>query len=141
MLFIDETGHDHGASPYEVLAGIAIEDRAVRAVIDQLHEAEARWFGRRYSDGRRELKGKRLLKRKVYRHHDLGVEVNASDVAALARAALDDGAGADPRMLKALAIAKLNYVASVFDICAQTGCRAFASIVETDDRDITAGPL
>ena len=35
-------------------------------------------------------------------------------------------------MLKALAIAKLEYVASVFSICAQLGCRAFASIVETD---------
>ena len=44
LLFIDETGHDHGTSPYEVSAGIAIEDRAVRAVIDQLHQTEARWF-------------------------------------------------------------------------------------------------
>jgi len=35
-------------------------------------------------------------------------------------------------MPKALAIAKLNPVASVFDICAQRGCRAFASIMETD---------
>ena len=61
LLFIDESGHDHGASPYEVLAGVAIQDRAVREVIAQLHEAETRWFGRRYSDGRRELKGKVLL--------------------------------------------------------------------------------
>ena len=70
FLFIDESGHDRAASPYEVLAGIAVEDRAVRTVIERLHEAEIRWFGRRYSDGRRELKGKRLLKRKVYRHHE-----------------------------------------------------------------------
>ena len=141
FLFIDETGHDRAASPYEVLAGIAIEDRTMRAVIGWLHEAETRWFGRRYSDGRRELKGKRLLKRKVYRHRGLNAEVNASNIATLARAALDDGARADPRMLKALAIAKLNYVASVFDICAQLGCRAFASIVETDAQPTAAGGL
>ena len=55
FLFIDETGHDRAASPYEVLAGIAIVDPTVRAVIDELHEAETGWFGRRYSDGRREL--------------------------------------------------------------------------------------
>ena len=40
-------------------------------------------------------------------------------VPVLARAALDDGSRADPRMLKALALAKLDYVASVFDICAE----------------------
>ena len=132
FLFIDESGHDHGASPYEVLAGVAIQDRAVREVIAQLHEAEIRCFGRRYSDGRRELKGKVLLKKKVFRHRVLNVEVDAVEISTLARAALDDGARADARMLKALGMAKLNYVASVFEICAQLDCRAFASIVETD---------
>ena len=132
FLFIDESGHDHGASPYEVLAGVAIQDRIVREVIVQLHEAEIRCFGRRYSDGRRELKGKVLLKNKVFRHRALSAEVEAVEIPALARAALDDGAHADARMLKALALAKLDYVASVFGICAELGCRAFASIVETD---------
>ena len=138
LLFIDESGHDRSASPYEVLAGVAIQDRTVREVIAKLHEAETRWFGRRYSDGRRELKGKVLLKRKVFRHQALNAEVDAVDIPALARAALDDGASADVQMLKALALAKVNYVASVFEICAQLGCRAFASIVETDAQP-TAG--
>lgn len=141
FLFIDESGHDRTASPYEVLAGIAVEDRTVRTVISRLHEAETRWFDRRYSHGSRELKGKLLLKSKVYRHRELKVEVDATEIAALARAALDDGARADPRMLKALAMAKLNYVASVFDICAQLGCRAFASIVETNAQPTAAGGL
>ena len=132
FLFIDESGHDRSKSPYEVLAGVAIQDHAVREVITRLHAAEIRSFGRRYSDGPRELKGKVLLKRKVYRHQKRNVEVDAADIPALARAALDDGARADARMLKALAIAKLKYVATVFEICAELGCRAFASIVETD---------
>ena len=42
-------------------------------------------------------------------------------------------------MLKALAVAKHDYVASVFDICAQLGCRAFASIVETNAHPTAAG--
>ncbi|MCY4496954.1 MAG: DUF3800 domain-containing protein [Rhodospirillaceae bacterium] len=75
------------------------------------------------------------------RGRELKAEVDASDIAVLARAALDDGARADPRMLKALAIAKLNYVASVFDICAQLGCRAFASIVETNAQPTASGGL
>lgn len=141
FLFIDESGHDRSTSPYGVLAGVAIQDETVREVIDQLHTAEVGSFGRRYSDGPRELKGRVLLKKKVYRHRELDVEVGAEDVRALARAALDHGARADARMLKALAIAKLNYVASVFDICAQLGCRAFASIVETDARPTARGGL
>ena len=107
LLFIDESGHDGKASPYEVLAGVAIQDRYVRDVISQLHEAEIRWFGRRYSDGFRELKGRILLKRKVFRHRELNAEVNAADIPALAQAALDDGARADDRMLKALGVCRV----------------------------------
>ena len=141
LLFVDESGHDRGASPYEVLAGVAIQDRVVREVISQLHEAETRSFGRRYSDGSRELKGKILLKKKVFRHREFNVEVDEADVPALACAALDDGARADARMLKALALAKLEYVASVFEICAQHGCCACASIVETDAHPTVGGGL
>ena len=90
FLFIDESGHDRVASPYEVLAGVAIQDRDLREVIGRLHEAETRWFGRRYSDGRRELKGSVLLKRKIFRHRELNAEVDEADIAALAEAALDD---------------------------------------------------
>ena len=132
FLFIDESGHDRRASPYEVLAGIAIHEQTLREVVDRLHEAEIHTFGRRYSGGNRELKGSKLLKRKVFRHRDLTADVDETDIPALARAALDGGAGADFPMLKALALAKLAYVASVFDICKRLGCRAFASIVETD---------
>jgi len=141
LLFVDESGHDRMASPYEVLAGVAIQDRVVSDVIRRLHEAELRCFSRRYSNGPRELKGSALLKRKVFRHQDFGVDVDHADISALARAALDDGAHADRRMLKALAQAKISYVGSVFDICREFGCRAFASIVETDAPPTEAGGL
>ena len=138
FLFIDESGHDRLASPYEVLAGVAIRDHVLRELIARLHDAELDSFGRRYSDGHRELKGSVLLKRKVFRHGALSAELDLADLPALARAALDDGASANARMLKALALAKLDYVATLFDTCVQFGCRAFASIVETDAKP-TAG--
>ena len=128
-------------SPYEVLAGVAIQDEALWRVINALHESERRCFGRRYSDGRRELKGSVLLKRKVFSHRALTVDVNEADIPALARSALDDGASADSRMLKALAYAKLRYVASVFDMCARFDCPAFASIIETDAQPTERGGL
>ena len=141
FLFVDESGHDRAASPYEVLAGVAIRDLALRELIARLHQAEFACFGRRYSDGHRELKGSRLLKRKVFRHAGLSGELDPADIPSLARAALEDGATASPVMLKALALAKLDYVAAVFDICTDFGTRAFASIVETDARPTERGGL
>ena len=141
FLFIDESGHDRVASPYEVLAGIAIRDSVLWDVIRSLHDAEVSFFGRRYSDGHRELKGSLLLKRKVFHHEALNAEVKEADIPRLARAALDDGASADVHMLKALALAKLRYVSSVFDICAELDCHAFASIIETDARPTAGGGL
>ena len=99
FLFIDESGHDRLASPYEVLAGVAIRDQVLRELIARLHDAEVASFGRRYSDGHRELKGAVLLKRKVFRHRALSAELDLADLPSLARAALDDGARANARML------------------------------------------
>ena len=65
FLFMDESGHDRVASPDEVLAGIAIRDSVLWDLIRSLHESELRFFGRRYSDGQRELKGSLFLKGKV----------------------------------------------------------------------------
>jgi hypothetical protein len=58
FLFIDESGQDHRQSPYEVLAGVAIHDANLWELIRELHNSEIAHFGRRYSDGTRELKAK-----------------------------------------------------------------------------------
>lgn len=131
FLFIDESGHDRKASPYEVLAGVAVEDRDLRNLILALHDAEVRHFGRRYSQGAREIKGTRMLDRRAFQHALLNAEVLADDRQGLARDALNSGATATVRHLKALALAKLAYVSEVLDICARFRCKAFASIVET----------
>lgn len=142
FLFIDESGHDKGgASPYEVLAGIAIQDRDIWNLVNALHDAEIKNFGSRYSLGLAELKGKKLLKKKVFKHSELNVTIAPEEIASLAKAVLDVGAGADERHLKALATAKLAYVREVFDICARFRCKAFASIVEKDANPTNAGGL
>jgi hypothetical protein len=66
FLFIDESGQDHKESPYEVLAGVSILDADLWDLIKELHGAEIAHFGRRYSDGERELKAKAILKRKTF---------------------------------------------------------------------------
>lgn len=141
FLFIDESGQDHKESPYEVLAGVAVLDSDMWSLIAALHDAEIKAFGRRYSNGTAELKGMKLLKKKVFHHALLNVEVAAEDVSTLARSALDDGASAGIRELKALAIAKMRYVTDVFNICARFRCKAFASIVETDAHQTSSDGL
>ena len=37
VLFIDETGHDRKASPYEALAGIAVRDHELWPMIGAVH--------------------------------------------------------------------------------------------------------
>lgn len=134
FLFIDESGHDRKASPYEVLAGIAIEDHALWNLIKAMHEAEIRHFGRRYSQGPSELKAKKLLNKSVFHHSNLNADVMPGEIPSLAKFALDDGSNATVRHLKALALAKIHYVQEIFLLCQRFQCKAFASIVETDAR-------
>lgn len=141
FLFIDESGHDRKASPYEVLAGVAIRDSALWKLTNDLHGAEISHFGRRYSAGASELKGTKLLKTKVFHHAALNAQVTQDEILELARAALDNGATANIRQLKALALAKIAYVAEVMDICRRYDCKAFASIVETSAYPTTSDGL
>jgi hypothetical protein len=141
FLFIDESGHDRKASPYEVLAGVAIQDRFLWSLVNELHEIEVATFGRRYSAGNGELKGTKLLKTKVFQQARLNVAVAPHEIPSLAKAALDDGAKAGIRELKGLALAKLRYVEAVFTLCEKFMCRVFASVVETDAPSTTSGGL
>jgi hypothetical protein len=141
LLFVDESGHDRVASPYEVLAEIAVQDRDIWNLINALHDAEIRNFGRRYSAGTAELKGTKILKKKVFAHAQLNVAIEAEEVSICARHALDHGAAATVKDLKALALAKMSYVRNVFEICARFRSKAFASIVETDAHETASHGL
>lgn len=129
FLFIDESGQDHRESPYEVLAGVAIEDRDLWNLVQAVQDAEMRHFGVRYSLGRAELKGKKLLKTKVYRQAQQLPPIDDEERPLLARQCLEAGARATKRQITALAQAKLVYVSEVLDICARFRCKAFASVV------------
>jgi hypothetical protein len=131
FLFIDESGIDKKESPYEVLAGVAIEDRVLWTMIKELQDAEIARFGRRYSAGIRELKGKKILKSKTFRLAELNCQVLPHEVPALARASLDDGArNGSVQHLKALALAKIGYVSAVFALCERFACKIFVSMVD-----------
>ena len=69
LLFLDESGTDHGLAPYEVTGGIAIDERQLWPYVIALVEAERNCFGGRLSDlcPSKEFKGKNLLSRDKFR--------------------------------------------------------------------------
>ena len=129
FLFVDESGQDHRESPYEVLAGVAVEDRDLWNLVKALQDAEHRCFGMSYSNNSRELKAKKLLNKKTYRLASQLSEFPAEECRELARQCLEDGNTATRRSLTALAQAKLTYVREALNICSRFRCRVFASII------------
>lgn len=132
FLFVDESGQDHRESPYEVLAGMAVEDRDLWNLVTALQDAEVRIFGRRYSAEGRELKAKKMLKSKTYRQAAQMPPIPNEERRGLAQRCLETGEEAGRAEIIALAQAKLAYVHEALDICARFRCRAFACIIPPD---------
>jgi len=119
-LFLDESGQDGRNSPYEVLAGLAVEDRQLWKLIQALKLAQEENFGLRLFDAYGvEAKGQKLLKRKTFKHAAQKATLLNPERASLAKAALEDGAAVHGDQLTALAQAKLAYVEQAFRLCRQ----------------------
>lgn len=130
LLFIDESGQDQGESPYEVLAGMAVEDRQLWPLIQAIGTAQEDFFGtRRYQQQDKEAKAKKILKRKTFRLADQEAQIPAVERRLLAQQALTDGTHATRRQLTAMAQAKIDYVDRVLKLCQDFSCQAFASII------------
>ncbi|MGD0094013.1 MAG: DUF3800 domain-containing protein [Planctomycetota bacterium] len=139
LLFIDESGQDKGESPYEVLAGAAVEDRDLWNLIQAIQQAELDLFGRRYSGDGRELKGKKILKRKVFRHAEQLPAILPARRVVLARESLEDPVHPTKERLAALAQTKIEYVGRVLDLCGRFRVKVFASIVRRGAEPPAAG--
>ncbi len=139
FLFIDESGQDRRNSPYEVLAGVAVEDLDLWNLIKAVQEAEIKHFGMRYSSGSDELKAKKLLKTGAFRKAAQAAPIPFAERTVLAKNCLEYGATATRQQITALAQAKMDYVKEVFEICARFRCKAFASIIEQNAARPAAG--
>jgi hypothetical protein len=132
FLFVDESGQDRRESPYEVLAGVAVEDRQLWDLILDIHTAEERFFGQRISNGHLELKATKLLKRKVFRLAGGSPPIPERERTRLVGACLAKGPAASRVELAALGQAKLAFVENVLEGCARHDVRVFASAVDRD---------
>lgn len=108
--FIDESGQDQRASPYEVLAAVAVEDRRIWPLIRQLSDAQQHHFGMRLFEAYgREAKAQKLLNTKTFRLAAQMPAIEPEERTRLAHALLQDGAAVSRERLTALAQAKIAY--------------------------------
>jgi uncharacterized protein DUF3800 len=135
FLFVDESGQDHHDSPYEVLAGFAIDDRDLWSFISAGRDLEIDCFGRKYNEIGSEIKARTFLKRKTFRLAAQLPPIQTQERTALAKKALDDGASVSRKELTALAQAKLDYVRKILQLCSQYQCKVFAFII-ADEKSI-----
>jgi hypothetical protein len=132
-LFIDESGQDRRDSPYEVLAGVAVEDRKIWRLIRQLSDAQEHIFGMRlYQAYGQEAKAKRLLDRRTFKHAEQLPAFEQRDRARLACELLTDGTAITRERLTALAQAKIAYCEFAVELARVHDARAFATMVPQD---------
>lgn len=129
ILFLDESGQDFKESPYEVIAGIAVEDKSIWNLIREIHMLEENIFGTRYSSAERELKARKLLKKKTFRLAKQLPEFEHEEMRKLAKECLENGPAATKKHLTALSQAKIKFVTELLQLAANFRCKAFASIV------------
>lgn len=142
LLFLDESGHDRRDSPYEVIAGVALEDRDIWNLICEVQDAEVHFFGRRITPGTMELKARSLLKRKTFRLAGQMEAMPAEERAGLARRCLEKGdsarttrnpgSGTTRAELTALAQSKIAFAEAILELCGRYRAKAFASIVDCE---------
>jgi len=90
--FIYESGTDRQDSFYEVLCGVAIEDHDLWNIITQLKNLEERLLGTRYGCQKREIKGRKFLKRKVFKQANSIGPIPVEERAALSKQRIENGA-------------------------------------------------
>ena len=148
LCFIDESGHDHGDAPYEVLAAVAVAEADLWNLIQAIRAAEIEFFGIHLTEVGVEFKGNKLLKSKTFRHARQGPAIEVSRRRDLARDFLMKGwretlGGALESRCRdeftAYGQAAVAFVKRVFEICAGHRVKTFAALVNTS-ASLSASP-
>ncbi len=134
LYFVDESGIDLKKSPCLVLAGVGIEEAYVwpfaQAFMKLKHEVLRFPAEQRY-----EIKGSKLLTRRVFRHAAFTDSMSEADRRKAIDGLLAKNARrerVDPRELAALGQAKLAFADQALDLASQFEITVFASIVPRD---------
>lgn len=138
LLFVDESGTDHRQTPYEVLAGVAIPIRDLWNLIQAIRSAERDTFGLTLSQAGIEMKGSKLLDRKVFSFAGQAHPLPADHRRELCREFLlkgvreQAGGPREPRTrneFTAYGQSCLAFTEQVLTLCSQYRAKVFASVV------------
>ena len=143
FLFIDESGQDHKASPYEVLAGVAVEDRDLWNLVTEINQLEDITFGVRYNSisKKREIKARKFIDTRVYKQASKMPFFEAFERSNLAKICLEQPEIATFKEIAALAQAKLFYTEELLKICLRFRCKVFGSIIKNNYKDLPTNSL
>jgi hypothetical protein len=141
LFFIDESGHDHGDAPYEVLAAVAVAEGDLWNLIQAIRAAEIEFFGVHLGEVGVEFKGKKLLKNKTFRHARQGPAIDRNRRRDLAREFLLKGwretqSGPPEARTRdeftAYGQAARAFVMRILEVCASHRAKTFAALVSTN---------
>ena len=141
LFFIDESGHDHGEAPYEVLAAVAVAEADLWNLIQAIRAAEIQFFGVHLGEVGVEFKGKKLLKNKTFRLARQGPAIEPNQRRHLAHEFLmkgwreQQGGPQEARTrdeFTAYGQAARAFVLRILEICARYHAKTFAALVSID---------
>jgi len=130
FLFMDESGHDHKKTPYEVRGGVALHADRVWPFIRQMQDKEKAIFGDELITYGKELKGERLLNRPRYHTATKKLPLEERERRNLCSSLLRRG-GKNPKgdELIAYAQACISFVHALFQILKDNDAVIFASAI------------
>jgi hypothetical protein len=137
LLFLDESGTDHGIMPYEVIGGVAIPEQQLWPFVQDAEWLQEDSFGgvlKQLLPGK-EFKATGLLARDKFRFAGQAEAFRRSERRVLARRFLTRGrTGQAPRRdeFTAYGQACLHYVEELLRLCLIHGVKVFACIVHPD---------
>lgn len=137
LLFVDESGTDRLFAPYEVLAGVAIQENNLWNLIQAIRSSEYQHFGMLLKEAGIEFKGSDLLKKKTFRLALQEEPIPNPQRRSFTYNLLQKGiqargktSGSSPTRVELTAYGQsvINFVADTISLCGQYHAKVFASI-------------
>ncbi len=135
LLFLDESGHDHRTSPYEVRGGIALHAGELWPFVQGMQRLELDSFGTSLHQFRKELKGCKLLDKDRFAWASQGSMMSAEERRKNCRGFLTRGLEKKPparNEFTAYGQACLEMARGVFQLLRDHKARLFAAAIPRD---------
>lgn len=132
MLFMDESGHDHHALPYEVRGGICLEVGQVWEFTQKMKRLEFACFGDHLRNYGSEIKATKLLEKKRFKWAAATTKFPAEQRRELARGFLARtarGENPPPDMWRAYGQASIEMARGLISLLGRNDVYAFASLI------------